>query len=250
MTNKIPISIITITLNNHEGLKNTHESLIDQTFQNYEWIVIDGESTDGTVKYLETTNAVWISEKDAGIYDAMNKGIERANGEYLLFLNSGDYLSDPGILQIIRDVIREENPDFIYGDSFELIRDAKQYKKARPYTKMDEGMITHHQAMLYKKSLFKDLKYNTDYKIAADYDLTLKVFQEADTIYYLTDPICIFVGGGISQKQVMQGRIEQLKIRHNRGIPIHKNIATFLLQSGAYFLRRFFPHIYWHLKRD
>lgn len=91
------LSIITINLNNLEGLKKTFESVFNQTFTDYEWIVIDGGSTDGSREFIEAHQdsfSYWSSEPDRGIYNAMNKGILQANGEYLSFLNSGDYYAD------------------------------------------------------------------------------------------------------------------------------------------------------------
>ena len=90
------LSIITVNLNNLEGLKKTYESVVSQTFTDYEWLVIDGGSTDGSREFIEQHQdkfAYWCSEPDKGIYNAMNKGIVRAKGEYLNFMNSGDYFA-------------------------------------------------------------------------------------------------------------------------------------------------------------
>ena len=99
------ISIITVNLNNLEGLKRTMTSVFEQTWQEYEYIIIDGGSTDGSKEYIESFSdkiSVWVSEPDAGIYNGMNKGIKVANGEYLLFLNSGDHLFDNRVLDTNR----------------------------------------------------------------------------------------------------------------------------------------------------
>lgn len=111
-------SIITVTLNNIAGLKETHRSLKLQTFRDFEWIVMDGGSNDASADYLKTTDAQWHSEKDEGLYDAMNEGIARAKGDYLLFLNAGDMFADAGILEEIAKHA-EKKPDFIYGDALE-----------------------------------------------------------------------------------------------------------------------------------
>ncbi|MGB8703989.1 MAG: glycosyltransferase, partial [Gillisia sp.] len=104
MPEKPLLSIITVNLNNLEGLKRTMQSVFEQTWQEFEYIVIDGGSSDGSKEYIEANSAKidhWVSEPDKGIYNGMNKGIKVANGEYLLFLNSGDELSRRNILQII-----------------------------------------------------------------------------------------------------------------------------------------------------
>lgn len=96
------LSIITINYNNLEGLKRTVASVVNQTRKDFEYIIIDGGSTDGSAAFIETQNqslAYWVSEPDAGIYNAMNKGIKEAKGDYLLFLNSGDHLFDSGVIE-------------------------------------------------------------------------------------------------------------------------------------------------------
>ena len=101
------LSIITVNLNNKDGLQKTINSIIFQTIKNFEWIVIDGGSTDGSKELIEANKnhiTYWVSEQDSGIYDAMNKGIKKAKGDYLLFINSGDYLcSNDTVERIISD---------------------------------------------------------------------------------------------------------------------------------------------------
>jgi putative colanic acid biosynthesis glycosyltransferase len=101
-------SIITVTRNNLEGLRRTHVSLRAQSYADYEWIIIDGASSDGTVNYLEGLAARSWSEPDEGIYDAMNKGLARARGDYLLLMNAGDSFAAPDVLQKIADAIRAQ----------------------------------------------------------------------------------------------------------------------------------------------
>ena len=116
MKDKLILSIITINLNNREGLRKTIESVVNQTFQDFEFIVIDGASTDGSVEVIQDYPRInyWISEPDTGIYNAMNKGIAKATGEYCLFLNSGDTLFQINTLT----GILQSNPkgDIIFGN--------------------------------------------------------------------------------------------------------------------------------------
>lgn len=110
------LSIITVNLNNLEGLKRTYESVVCQTFTDYEWIVIDGGSTDGSREFIEQHQdkfAYWCSEPDKGIYNAMNKGIIHAQGEYLNFMNSGDCLACEETLA--RVLVPNHTEDIIYG---------------------------------------------------------------------------------------------------------------------------------------
>lgn len=240
-------SIITVAKNNLDGLKQTHQSIIIQTVRDMEWIVIDGASTDGTADWLATTQDTnWTSESDAGIYDAMNKGLDRAKGTYALFLNAGDTLADPDTLEKITDYIGTTRPDFIYGDAWE----SGNYKTARPHTKILWGMPTHHQAMFYRIYAKNMIRYDTAYKISADYAFTLRVLQQAQDVTRYPLPICTFQPGGVSQHRVLTGRLEQFIIRKKLGTPILYNAAIFCAQTFAYILRKIIPPLYWYLKKQ
>ena len=249
-TNPTPLlSIVTITYNNLEGLQKTAQSITTQTCNHYEWIVIDGNSDDDTVQFLKSTNAQWKSEPDHGIYDAMNKGLAQAKGQYSLFLNAGDTLENQHTLQEIKERTEHKEYDFIYGDSAEEISGKITFKRSRPHTKINQGMFTHHQAMIYNISIIQKIKYDTQYKIAADYDLTWKAIKQSKEFLYLPFPMCVFEAGGVSQQQVVKGRIEQFKIRKSHGIAFIKNLSIFIAQSLVYILRRICPRLYWFLKR-
>ncbi len=115
------ISIITINYNNAVGLRKTIESVISQSNTFFEYIIIDGGSTDGSKEIIETYKnhvSYWVSEKDAGIYQAMNKGWRQATGEYCLFLNSGDYLYNENVIEQSSDLINKNSADIIYGNLF------------------------------------------------------------------------------------------------------------------------------------
>ena len=242
-------SIITVTLNNVAGLKKTYDSLHHQTSQDFEWIIIDGASNDSTIEFLNTQNIPHISEKDSGIYDAMNKGIARANGTYILFLNAGDSLADSETLQKITQKTDNQDYDFIYGDSLEELGDTQTYKRAREHHKINQGMFTHHQAMIYNSKLIQNMRYDESYKIASDYDFTRRALQNATRPFYIDIPICLFESGGISQQQVLKGRREQFDIRCAHQVPLYKNISIFIAQTLIYKLRLICPKIYWFLKR-
>ena len=244
-------SVITITFNNLEGLQKTNDSLDAQTLRDFEWIVIDGGSTDQTIEHLQKTKALWTSKPDHGIYDAMNKGIDRATGTYLIFMNAGDQFAQDNTLEIIKNHIEQlpQKPDFIYGDSLEGTERTQHYKPARPHHAIASGMFTHHQAMIYHREKIGALRYNTHYKIAADYDFTLQFLRTAQHITDIKTPICLFESGGISQTNVLIGRTEQFMIRKNNQIPLLKNLCIFCAQTVLYQLRKFSPKVYWFLKQ-
>lgn len=164
------ISIITVCKNNKEGLIRTWESVQLQETKDWEWIVIDGVSVDGTLSFLNELSdpkVNYISEPDKGLYDAMNKGIERSSGQYLMFLNSGDQLQNPNVINVIKhSATQNEFPDFLYGDSYEMTPfNDLRYKRARSYRTVWYGMFTHHQAMVYKRSSIGCIRYRLEYPI-------------------------------------------------------------------------------------
>lgn len=243
-------TIATITLNNQNGLEKTWESIKSQTYKDYEWLVQDGGSSDNSLKYLSATPANTKSGTDNGIYDAMNMLIERATGDYIIFLNAGDMLAAPQTLAIISETIKKA-PDFIYGDALETDNQGKLFtKKARSHTHISCGMFTHHQSMLYKTTAIKDLRYNESYTIAADYDFTARFLQHTQNAQHLPIPICVFEPGGISQQQTKIGRNEQFKIRKELKLcsALSNHIITSLQRINMAF-RNIAPNLYWTLKQ-
>ena len=177
-------SIITINYNNKEGLKKTIQSVASQTFAGYEHIIIDGGSKDGSVdvikEALQDKNYAarvpyWQSKKDGGIYPAMNKGVERASGQYCLMLNSGDYLASPKILERAAGFYFEE--DIVYCDA--LFARKGRLRRIR-YPKSITGCFFFlrgfcHQTTFIKTSLQKKNPYSTEFKIVNDSDFFMKV---------------------------------------------------------------------------
>lgn len=244
-------SIITVTLDNLQGLKRTYASLNNQSCRDFEWIVIDGGSGDGTVSYLENNRPdQFISEKDDGLYDAMNKGIECAGGNYILFLNAGDILSGNDILRLIKEAAGRQQtpPAFIYGDGIEQ----GHVRQARSHHKRLRGMFTFHQAMLFERSAIGDMRFKMDYKIAADYDFVLRFLDglPEERVIYIPQPVCVFESGGLSQRRAGQGRMEQFRIR--KDLKACGPLRNIVIVSGQFILwqvRRFSPGLYRLLRR-
>jgi glycosyltransferase involved in cell wall biosynthesis len=159
------LSIITINRNNRDGLERTIESVIPQTFRDFEYIVIDGASSDGSVDIVEKyANEItcWVSETDTGIYNAMNKGIRQAQGEYCLFLNSGDYLADDDVLKKVFDLNICTDIFCSSGFGKKTVKDITFYDFLYSSLK--------HQSMFIKTSLFSEIGfYDERYKIISDW---------------------------------------------------------------------------------
>jgi len=172
------ISIITINYNNASGLEKTINSVICQSFKDFEFIVIDGASTDDGLDIIESHKdsiSIIISEKDSGIYNAMNKGIKEANGEYLLFLNSGDALTNPRALE---DFIGHKNftGDIIYGD-YQFENGQKIYPDNLPPEYFMKTSLPH-QSTFFKKTVFETMGlYDESYKMGADRAFFIKCFK-------------------------------------------------------------------------
>jgi len=199
------LSVITINYNNSSGLQKTLDSVVKQSFNNFEYIVIDGGSTDGSVALLKQyagNIACWTSEKDNGIYDAMNKGIKRAKGNYIMFLNSGDYLINSDILLLFDKITGTENADIYYGDiEFENSKREKIIEKQAPVIDLYflERSSINHQASFIKTSLFSELGlYDTRYSMAADYAFYLKAYVDGKKYHYMNQVLVHYPKDGIS----------------------------------------------------
>ena len=246
-----PFSIITVTRNHLAGLKQTAASLAQEDNSLFEWIGIDGASTDGTPEYLKATSAQWISEPDHGIYDAMNKGLERATGDYVLFLNAGDTLALPRTLGTLAELLKARpiQPDLIYGDAFEDTKEGRVVKTARPHTHINQGLFTHHQSIFYRREAVAELRYDQQYNIAADYKFTAQCLQHANDVLYWPRPVCLFEAGGVSQQQAFKGRMQQSLIRYELQMtrPMEE-VLIVAKQTLAYTLRCIAPKLYWRLR--
>jgi len=214
------ISVITVCRNDIKGLQQTFQSIASQDCDDFEWLVIDGDSSDGTVEWLEGNHRLkgsWISESDGGIYDAMNKGIGLATGEYLLFMNSGDLIAQPDVLsRLIQAIEREkEAPDFVYGDALDVEENGTHhYRKSRQVSHINVGMITRHQAMLYRREIIVTERYPSDFKLSGDYALTARtLMKEGIQILQVSFPICLFALGGAHDEHRLKALHEDFRIR-------------------------------------
>jgi len=206
------VSIITVNLNNAEGLKNTMRSVLTQSFSDYEYIVIDGGSTDGSTGVISSAAgklAYWVSEKDAGIYNAMNKGIQKAKGNYLLFLNSGDHFIGP---EVLNELIKTGNgADLIYSDMI-LQKDGKETQWTLPSRLSFSFFLNSslpHASCLIKRSLFNKIGlYSEHYKIVSDWEFFFLAVHKYQCTYKHVPINCvIFNLEGISTKDESSGVI-------------------------------------------
>ena len=215
-------SIITVTYNAASVIMPTLESVIAQGYTDYEYILVDGGSKDDTVAIAKASGIQFahvISERDKGIYDAMNKGISLATGDYLCFLNAGDAFYAPDTLQTIADAIADENelPDVLYGETAE-VDDSRKFVRMRRLQapeKLDwrsfrNGMLVCHQAFYARREIAP--MYDLKYRLSADVDWCIKVMKRAKKMVNVNATVVNYLQNGISLQCHRQSLIERFKI--------------------------------------
>jgi glycosyltransferase involved in cell wall biosynthesis len=210
------ISVITVVYNGTSTLEKTMLSVINQTYKNIEYIIIDGDSIDGTIdiiKKYEDKLAYWVSEPDKGIYNAMNKGIGKATGDWVNFMNAGDIFCENDIIENI--FTKEYKEDIVYGDTKVQYKDRIKLKKAHSTNKRNIAMPFGHQSVFVKTSLLKENPFNEVYKICADKDLFFKLYNKSTAYCYLNAPVSVCQAFGYSTKNRFMNLKEANKIYVN-----------------------------------
>lgn len=197
-------SIITINYNNGDGLRKTISSVLNQTFSNYEYIIIDGGSTDGSaeeIKLVADKLTYWVSEPDKGVYHAMNKGIAKANGEYCILMNSGDCFNDNDVLSRIFNG-KISDADIIYGNTLVQIYEYEYLDKAQIVTKKNT-MPFCHQSAFTRRVLHLEKPFDTSYKICADKDFFANYYFNGTKTYLVVDTtVSRIEGEGLSSRNI------------------------------------------------
>lgn len=209
------LSIITINYNNLDGLKRTYNCVVTQSFTDYEWIVIDGGSTDGSREFIEAHQdsfSHWVSEPDRGVYHAMNKGILQAHGEYLSFMNSGDYYADS---ETLAEVFKNCNYadilfGYVIGEQTKDIYFPEVMTNNIHWSKIINSTIPH-QGSFIRRSLFEDIGlYDESYKISADRKFFSSALINYSASYeFIPKPIAIFNQHGISASNDIEEEISR-----------------------------------------
>ena len=202
------VTIVTVTRNDAGNLRKTIESVVSQTYKNREYIVIDGGSTDGTHELLAEYDSVidgWVSEPDEGIFHAMNKGSERATGDWIIFLNSGDLFFSNCVLEDIFSESIPANIDAIYGDTVYSYGEKgyKEFRKAGELWHFWEGRMTSHQSFFLRKKIMERRLFDLQYKVAADFDCLYTLYMNRGLFLHIPVYVSLVDTTGVSNNEKM-----------------------------------------------
>lgn len=217
------ISVVTVCYNAVNDIEKTILSVINQTYPNVEYLIIDGGSTDGTMdvvnRYKDKIDII-VSEPDKGIYDAMNKGIDRATGEWINFMNAGDYLVDNFVLQSLSSIIDADTLkcDFYYGNSVQVFSKHMESKKPFGLKFLYQSMPFSHQCIFAKKEILLKHRFSLQYKLASDYELFLYNYIGKSSFKYVSlDIACIDLTKGATANNFRKSQNEAYLIRRSYG---------------------------------
>lgn len=227
-SNELIITVITVVYNACDTIKKTIESVLCQKYDNIEYIILDGGSTDGTIdiiKQYDDKIAYWQSEPDNGIYDAMNKGIALSTGDYINLLNAGDWY-DCDTLEIILQSINA-HPDYdVYYGMARMLKYGKNclwiYGSSIDYINV---MMICHPSCFVSTTVYKNNLFDLKYKSAADYDLFIRLYKLGYKFYFIEKVYINFATGGMSDSAY--GQLESFSIKHKYGF----------LEGWQYFIR-------------
>jgi len=243
--NKPMFTIITVVKNDLDGLKKTQNSISLQTKNNYEWIIIDGNSTDATKDYVLNSlkNHKYISENDAGIYDAMNKGIRISSGGYVVFLNAGDTFLHAHVLDSVEKIIQKsEHCDMFFCGANLKFGSKFHYRPVRKIEKyIWHGLPANHQATFFKLSSIANNLYSNKYKLSGDYYIVAKLYMAKSLSAYYDEPVVNFSMGGFSyQNPVLALKEAYLIQKHILKVSLFLRLLSALKRISTYIVIKYF----------
>jgi glycosyltransferase involved in cell wall biosynthesis len=235
------ISVITVCYNDRDNLEQTMQSVLAQTCDDFEYIVVDGQSNDGSkalIRRYEHGIARWVSEPDKGIYDAMNKGTQLARGQFVNYLNAGDTFTDAEVLKKVHAALRDQpQTDVLYGRAVNRTEgpNGLRYEKGAPITQ--DTLFTSipfcHQAMFFRRETFlAQGGYDLRFKVIADYAWTVRYAlsrPDMEGFSYLDEVVVEYLDGGFSFKNLRLAGEEKLQLakQHLKGAYLLRNYASY-----------------------
>ena len=237
------ISIVTVVFNGKKFLEETIQSVINQTYDNVEYIIIDGASTDGTIdiiKKYEDKIDYWVSEKDEGIYDAMNKGLQLCLGDFIAILNADDYYEYDAIANSVKSII-ETNSDYCIGN-VKFIETRSVIKPIFPLkpNKIYQEMPYPHVSAFISKKVYQEVGlFDTNFKIAGDHDMAVRIHLRGYKSSYVDKILANLHKGGISSGY--ESNFEFLKVAVKNGKHLPLALMTYLKQVAKLYLAKNMP---------
>ena len=243
---KPKISVITVVYNSAPLLQATIDSIAGQSYPNLEYIVVDGGSTDGTVDIIQANAdkiARWVSEQDQGIYDAMNKGVRMATGDWINFINAGDSLLGTNV---IADVVllMESDADIVYGRTVSRMEFGDFLLTPKPLEQISNGMVFGHPSSFVRRELLQQTPFDTSFRIAADYNFFYISYYSTRKFQYVPVDVALFDGeSGISSTHLRLVRYENGRVQGRTGslnCRIRYQISSLWIEFKQ-FLKRLLP---------
>lgn len=222
------LSVVTVSYNSEKTIRKTIESLLAQTFSDFEYFIIDGNSTDNTIQIVKEyeeafekkgVKFTWISEEDGGIYDAMNKGVNLCKGTHIGLLNSDDWYENH-TLELVAECCKNTQADYIHGNinTFSSTYKFLKTKKPESKEKMIQRMTFFHPASFISTKIYNELgRYSLEFPICADYDFILRIINRDYKIEYIDHILTNFLFGGLSTSSVVSALKESHLVRVHNG---------------------------------
>lgn len=221
------LSIITVCFNAERTIEKTIKSILGQTFTKYEWIVVDGKSTDRTNEIIKEyipeferkgIKVDYRSEYDKGIYDAMNRGAQRATGEYLTYMNADDlYYKNDSIERVIT-ILENTSADIVYGDTCFIKTNEQYIEKAKAIETITYHLPFCPQAAFVKSELQRQLQFDTQFRISADYDFFLRAYLQGNQFQRVEQVVAYFTFGGASNENLVRTYKEDVAVKVKNGL--------------------------------
>lgn len=226
------LSIIMVSYNAENTIKRAIDSIMEQTYDNFEVVFIDGQSSDHTCDIIKDAikrlkergiGTKFISEPDSGVYDAMNKGAKNASGLWTTYMNADDRYYDDSVLERVMSCV-DTSKDIVYGDTVFVKGDEKKIEKAKNIKTIIKHLPFCPQAAFIKTSLQQEYLFDTQYKISADYDFFLRAYLNQKEFQQINDIVAEFYFGGISNRNLKQTYLEDTSVKVKNGLERKNNL--------------------------
>lgn len=249
------LTIITVCYNAENTIEKTFDSLLSQSFFDFEYLIIDGDSKDCTLSIIDRYRPLFkekgirlkvISEPDKGIYDAMNKGIKYASGEWIEFFNAGTDYTDRNVLEKVSRVLENTDAEILHGDFIRVPFGGRvnRYVDTSDTTVLKQHMNLSHESSFFKRVMHKNYPYNTKINIVADYNSVLKMYLDNRKFEHLPFTIVNFYEDGFSSRNRVKTIKQAMKVRVYNGLLPNDSITRIKIGLGLYSLKEI---IYYNL---